>query len=167
MIHTFYRNRHTIGQFMIALMFVSGSVFMFTFDGFVSESGTSGCCGGGEAKVASFAADSSADYGSTVPMDVEPTGGCHGGTDNGPNPSSERSGSSCNCLTAGISGSYTCSSSVCSSENACGPSTVSSCNTDDGGACEDKGSGDDCGCNAVCKNEGYSTTCAARGCQGP
>ena len=167
MIHVFYRNRNTIGQFMVALIFLGTFGFLFTYDGFVSKSQASGCCGGSEVVVSSFAADSSSDYGSDVPMEAEPTDGCGGGTDNGLNPSSERSGSSCNCLTGGLSGNYTCSSSVCSSENNCGPSTVSSCNTDDGGACEDKISGDDCGCSAVCKNKGYSTTCAASGCQGP
>ena len=168
MIHVFYKNRNTIGQFMVALMFLGTFGFLFTYDGFVAESTATSCCGGGEVVVSSFTVDSSGDYGSDIPMDVELTGGCHGGTDNGPNPSSESSGSSCNCLTGGLSGSYTCSSNVCSSENACGQNTVSSCNTDEGGVCEDKISGDDCGCNAVCKLDGnHSTTCDAKGCQGP
>ena len=70
MIHVFYRNRNTIGQFIVALMFLGTFGFLFTYDGFVSKSQASGCCGGDGAKMASFAADSSGDYDSDIPMDA-------------------------------------------------------------------------------------------------
>ena len=76
MINVFYYNRHTIGQLMVALMFVSGAVFMFTFDGFVSESGAAGCCSRGEAKTASFTADSSGDFGRDILVGAPATGSC-------------------------------------------------------------------------------------------
>ena len=79
MIHVFYKNRHTIGQLMVALMFLGTFGFLFTFDGFVSESGASSCCGGGEAAVISFAVDSSGDFGSDIPTDASDTDGCYGG----------------------------------------------------------------------------------------
>ena len=169
MIHVFYKNRNTIGQFMVALMFLGTFGFLFTYDGFAAKSEAKNCCGGGEPAVTSFAADSSGDFGSAILMDAEATDGCCGGTNNGLNSSSESSGSGgCNCLTSEYEGDYTCSDTVCSSDNACGQNTVSSCNTDEGGVCEDKISGDDCGCNAVCKLDGnHSTTCDAKGCQGP
>ena len=81
MINVFYRNRNTIGQFMVALIFLGTFGFLFASDGFVSKSQALGCCGGGEAAVTSFAADSSGDYGSDILMDVEPTSGCCGGED--------------------------------------------------------------------------------------
>ena len=78
MIHVFYKNRNTIGQFMVALMLLGTFGFLFTYDGFVSESQAANCCCSGEATVTSFAADSSGDYGSDIPMDAEPTDGCCG-----------------------------------------------------------------------------------------
>ena len=160
MINVFYKNRNTIGQFMVALMFLGTFGFLFTYDGFVSKSQASSCCGGGEAAAASFAADSSGDYGSDIPMDAEPTGGCGSGTDNGPNSSNESSGSGdCNCLTHGYEGQYTCSDDVCSSANICG-GFISSCNKEKDACCE--GNTGDCGCTAVCKNDGSpSTMCDA------
>ena len=153
MIHVFYRNRNTIGQFMVALMFVSGSIFMFTFDGFVSESGTSGCCGG-EVEVASFAADSSGDYGSEILMDAEGTDGCGG--ENKIIPSSSNStdcscatncGSCCNsrddcngsraCSSQGATCCYEHGSYVCQCSASCRGNTSASC--DPGG-----GAGKDC-----------------------
>ena len=44
MMHVFYKNLHTLYQFMVALVFVSGAVFMFTYDGFVSETEATSCC---------------------------------------------------------------------------------------------------------------------------
>ena len=70
MINVFYRNRNTIGQFMVALMFLGTFGFLFTFDGFVSESQASGCCSSGEVQVASFASDSSGDFSGEIPIDV-------------------------------------------------------------------------------------------------
>lgn len=70
MIRIFNRNRNAIGQFMVALIFLGTFGFLFTFDGFVSKSQASGCCGGGEAAVISFTADSSGDFGSDIPMDT-------------------------------------------------------------------------------------------------
>lgn len=78
MVNVFYKNRNTIGQFMVALIFLGTFGFLFTFDGFVPKLQASGCCSGGEAAVTSFAADSSGDYGSAIPMDAEPTDGCCG-----------------------------------------------------------------------------------------
>ena len=75
MINVFYRNRNTIGQFMVALIFLGTFGFLFTFDGFTAKSEAKSCCGG-EAAVTTFAADSSGDFGSDIPMDAEPIGGC-------------------------------------------------------------------------------------------
>ena len=105
MIHVFYRNRHTIGQFMVALMFLGTFGFLFTYDGFVAESTATSCCGGGEAAVTSFAADSSGDFDSDVPVDAPAANKCKcvQGTD--------------------------CTS--CAKPNACGPDTKDGC----GGSC--------------------------------
>ena len=119
MIKIFYRNRNTIGQFMVALMFLGTFGFLFTYDGFVSKSQASGCCGGGEATVTSFAADSSGDYGITILMDAEPTDGCCGEKDKIIPSSSNNNGDDevcgCgyqNCPGSGCSG---CSTKSCSS----------------------------------------------------
>ena len=116
MINVFYRNRNTIGQFMVALMFLGTFGFLFTFDGFVSDSQASGCCSGGEAAVTSFAADSSGDYGSDIPMDAA-TGGCCGGQDK-PIASSSNNNSDevCACGYQGCPGSgcSSCSTKSCS-----------------------------------------------------
>ena len=114
MIHVFYKNRNTIGQFMVALIFLGTFGFLFTYDGFVAESTATSCCSGGEAAVTSFAADSSGDYGSDIPMDAEPTAGCGDGTDN----PSESSGYNCSCLSAYNTdcGSTCTESSNCNSE---------------------------------------------------
>ena len=116
MINVFYRNRNTIGQFMVALIFLGTFGFLFTYDGFVSKSQASGCCCGGEVVVTSFAADSSGGYGSNIPMDTEPTDGCGDGTDN----LSEFSESECRCNTVGCG-------SACPDPNDCGPSTQDGC----------------------------------------
>ncbi len=78
MIRIFNCNRNAIGQFMVALIFLGTFGFLFTFDGFVSKSEATSCCCSDEAVVTSFAADSSGDYGSDIPMDAEPTDGCCG-----------------------------------------------------------------------------------------
>ena len=100
MIHVFYKNRHAIGQLMIALMFVSGSIFIFMFssDGFVSKSKATSCCCSGKAAVTSFASDSSSDYGSDIPMNAEASDGCCGGKDNIPSSSSSNDDNDCKCL---------------------------------------------------------------------
>ena len=77
MIHVFYRNRNTIGQFMVMLILLGTFGFLFTYE-FVSDSQASGCCGG-EAAVTSFTADSSEDFGSDIPTDASDTDGCYGG----------------------------------------------------------------------------------------
>ncbi len=111
MINVFYRNRNTIGQFMVALIFLGTFAFLFTYNGFAAKAEAKGCCGGGAPAVTTFAADSSGDFGSDIPMDAEPAGGCCGEADT-------LSGSSeSNCSTC-IEGSSGCS--ICSSDNACG-----------------------------------------------
>ena len=131
MIHVFYKNRNTIGQFMVALIFLGTFGFLFTFDGFVLDSQASGCCGGGEAAVTSFAADSSGDYGSDIPMDAPSSGGCCGGEDNA---------SDCKCLNDGETSCNTCGDSTCS-----GSQTQSCANT-----CTSEGRQ----CGSVCCKDG-------------
>ena len=121
MINVFYKNRNTIGQFMVALIFLGTFGFLFTFDGFVSESQASGCCGSGEAAVTSFAADSSGDFGSEIPMDAPATDGCCGGEDNTILTSDS---SDCNCLNDGTTSCGKCGDSTCS-----GSQTQSCANT--------------------------------------
>ena len=139
MIHVFYRNRNTIGQLMVALMFLSGAVFMFTFDGFVSESGATGCCSGGETAVPSFAADSSGDYGSDILMDASATDGCCGGEDKVIPSSSNNGSTKCTCAT-------NCS---------CKPSEDDCCKgsrgcTEGASCCYEDGS-HECRCSAYCR----------------
>ena len=118
MIHVFYRNRNTIGQFMVALMFLGTFGFLFMYE-FVSGSQADSCCGGGEAAVSTFAADSSGDYGSEIPMDAEPTDGCGGGTNN----LSASNSYSCSCLS-----SYgTNCGSTCTESNNCSSKTKRKC----------------------------------------
>lgn len=158
MIHVFYRNRNTIGQLMIALMFVSGSVFMFTFDGFGSKSEATSCCCSGEAAVTSFAADSSGDYGSDIPMDAELTDGCGGGNDIGIFAStSGPASSSCNCLGADKDCGL-CDSSRCNGGAYC--PTDTSCSQDEGTCanyCDDE---------PWCSKGSRSSSCSAEGCPG-
>ena len=113
MINVFYKNRNTIGQFMVALIFLGIFGFLFTSDGFVSKSQASGCCGGGETAVTSFAADSSGDYGSAIPMDAPSTGGCCGGEDNDID---------CKCLNDGQT-----SCNACEKNSKCTSSQTQSC----------------------------------------
>ena len=158
MINVFYRNRNTIGQFMVALMFLGTFGFLFTSDGFVSKSQASGCCGGGEVKVVPFAVDSSGDYSGDIPMDAEATGGCGGGK----NMSIFASTSSdCNCLGAdkdcGLCDDADGTSSCCNGGHYCPDNT--SCEQDEGTCanyCDDD----------WCSNGSRSSTCSAKGCPG-
>jgi len=143
MINVFYRNRNTIGQFMVALIFLGTFGFLFTFDGFVSKSQASGCCGGSGAAVTYFASDSSGDFGSDIPMDVETTDGCCGGDDNTPFNSINRA-ADCSC----VSSQAPCSE--CNSPNECGGKKKSGCKN--------------CSCSNVC--EEYVCTDGSQ-CNGP
>lgn len=155
MINVFYRNRNTIGQFMVALMFLGTFGFLFTSDGFVSESQASGCCGGGEAVVTAFAADSSGDFGSDIPMDAPSTGGCCSGEGkvipSSSNNDGGGNGDDCTCISGGCGD---CGKSMCmgaetvSCDNRC--DNKSSCGTDsDPPRCEDNG-------EEYCPNDPYS-----------
>ena len=143
MIHVFYRNRNTIGQFMVALIFLGTFGFLFTYDGFVAESTATSCCGGGEAAVTSFAADSSGDFGSDVPMDAEIPDGRYDRKGNIPFSSNNNGDDDCACIGGGCgacSSTNKCSSAStvscktgCSNSSGCGPgNSVREC-------CEDKG----------------------------
>ena len=136
MINVFYRNRNTIGQFMVALIFLGTFGFLFTYDGFVSKSQASGCCGGGEVKAASFASDSSGDFGSEIPMDVELTDGCGSETD-----TLSDSGYNCTCLSA----YNTDCGSICSESSNCNSKTDRKCKGD-------------------CKNSKISNPCKGNSC---
>ena len=140
MINVFYKNRNTIGQFMVALMFLGTFGFLFTYDGFVSESTAAGCCGGGEAAVTSFAADSSGDYGSDIPMDAESSDGCRGEMDT-LSDSSESNSSESNCFSC-IDDGQDCT--VCPNYKDCGISDQPGCPSDSG--CNN--SKDSCTCDS-------------------
>ena len=117
MINVFYRNRNTIGQFMVALIFLGTFGFLFTFDGFVSDSQAANCCCSGKATVTSFAADSSGDFESDVSVDAPAANGCE-------------------CVQGSI-----CSS--CAQPNDCGPETKDGCSS----GCSCTGCCDDFVCN--------------------
>ena len=137
MIHVFYKNRHTLYRFMVALMFVSGAIFLFTFDGEVSESQATSCCGGGGATLTSFAADSSGDHGSEIPMDASGTDGCRGGQNELISSSSSNSGDpDCTCL-------YEPGSSQ---DRKCGSCADKSCNGSPQTSCSKSG----CNCDRSC-----------------
>lgn len=157
MINVFYRNRNTIGQFMVALIFLGTFGFLFTFDGFVSESKASGCCGGGEAMVTSFAADSSSDYGSNIPMDAPITGGhCGGGKDHilsSINYNDISNEYPCSCIDLPFAD---CHEDTCSSDNACG-GTSSGCHSDCKESCGDKEIGQR-SCSEHCLNDDSTTS---------
>ena len=70
MINVFYKNRNAIGQLMVALIFLGTFGFLFMFDGFAAKSEAKSCCSGGTPAVTTFAADSSGDFGSDIPMDA-------------------------------------------------------------------------------------------------
>ena len=131
MINVFYRNRNTIGQFMVALIFLGTFGFLFTLDGFVSESQASCCCGSGESVVTTFASDSSGDYGSEIPMDVELIDGCGSETD-----TLSDSGYNCTCLKA----YNTDCGSTCSESSNCNSTTKRECE----GACYNSDTSNPC-----------------------
>lgn len=152
MINVFYRNRNTIGQFMVALIFLGTFGFLFTYDGFVSKSAATSCCGGGEAAVTSFTADSSGDYGSDILMDAA-TGGCCGGENKViPSSSNNGDGDPCDCLfEPGSSEDRECGS--CDYDDECGgPAT--GCDTG-------------CSCSHPCCYDGQKckgSLCEGKGC---
>jgi hypothetical protein len=129
MIHVFYKNRNTIGQFMVALIFLGTFGFLFTYDGFVSKSKATSCCCSGEAAVTSFASDSSGDFGSEIPMDAETVDGYDSGKDNIPISSSNSNSDDCDCLESDDpndtsygscecpDGNYDCQLQTCRSDN--------------------------------------------------
>lgn len=161
MIRIFNRNRNAIGQFMVALIFLGTFGFLFTSDGFVSESQAANCCCSGEVTLTSFAVDSSGDYGSDIPMDasvqsdimnkVIPSSSNNDGGGNGDD---------CTCISGGCGacGANKCMGSEtvgcdsrCDDKDTCGSEADPPC-------CEDKGdeycpkdiySGGDC-CSADC-----------------
>ena len=120
---------------MIILMFLSGAVFMFSFNGFGSKSQASSCCGG-EAAVTSFAADSSGDYGSDVPVETSAIDGYCGGQDELILSSSSNGDSDCACL-------YEPGSSQ---DRKCGSCATTSCNGSPQTSCSKPG----CDCNSSC-----------------
>ncbi len=156
MIRIFNRNRNAIGQFMAALIFLGTFGFLFMFDGFAAKSQASGCCGGGEAAVTTFAADSSGDFGSGLPMDAGPTGGCCSSQDK-PIPSSSNNNGDgdgdgdcdCTCIEGGCG---SCDENKCEEashvdcEDGCGHT----CPDDFHGCCSDKGT-------AYCPNDEFAT----------
>ncbi len=120
MIRIFNRNRNTIGQFMVALIFLGTFGFLFMFDGFAVKSEAKSCCGGGAPAVTTFAADSSGDFGSDTPMDAEATDGCCGGEGKViPSSSNSNGDDPCDCLfEPGSSEDRECGS--CASNYECG-----------------------------------------------
>ncbi len=138
MIHVFYKNRNTIGQFMVALIFLGTFGFLFTYDGFVAESTATSCCGGGEAAVTSFAADSSGDFGGDVPMDAETLDSRYSRKGNIPFSSDSNGDSDCKCIGSSCGD---CGSSTCS-----GASSVS---------CDSR-------CDESCPNQ-YKSCCSTKG----
>lgn len=128
MINVFYRNRNTIGQFMVALIFLGTFGFLFMFDGFTAKSEAKSCCGGAPA-VTTFAADSSSDYGSDVPIDAESTGGCCSGEGKVIPSSSNNSGDGCTCL---------------------GGNPCSYCDSPPAGGCGTNSCPGGCGCESDC-----------------
>ena len=143
MIHVFYKNRNTIGQFMVALIFLGTFGFLFTYDGFVAESTATSCCGGGEAAVTSFAANSSGDYGSEILMDAEATDGCSGEDKIIPS-----SSNSTDCSCAGEGGDCGCSSpDKCDGAKGCGTGSYETC-------CYDNNGYVDCKCSKTCGGKG-------------
>ena len=154
MIRIFNCNRNAIGQFMVALIFLGTFGFLFTFDGFATKPEAKGCCGGGEPAVTTFAADSSGDFGSDIPMDVESTDGCCGGQ-NKPIPSSSNNngdgdGDGCEC---GLS-------CACNSPSDC-DGTKTCPNVDAPGCCFDDAKYV-CQCSSFCGGKG-PTGCSGSG----
>ncbi len=128
MINVFYRNRNTIGQFMVALIFLGTFAFLFTYNGFAAKSEAKGCCGGGTPAVTTFAADSSGDFGSDILMDAEPAGGCCGGEGKVILSSSgNNGGDKCTCLSEYMT---SCGSS-CNAENKCSSAEDTVCGGSD------------------------------------
>ena len=146
MIHVFYRNRNTIGQFMVALMFLGTFGFLFTYDGFVSKSEATSCCCSGEAVVTFFAADSSGDFGSDTPVDTLATSDCSADSDidifaNGNGP--------CNCT--GTNCGNACNRNLeCSGNNKPGCKDGNSCSNTDSCSCD----GRICGKKSQCSGSG-------------
>ena len=136
---------------MVALMFVGTFGFMLSYDGFILQSQAACCCSGGQ-QIVSFAADSSGAYGSEIPMDAEPTGGCGSGK------VSDSSGccddSQCECLGS----TYACATSDCNAPFACGENyegVVRKCGSD----CGDCHLGDEGRpCSPHCSNADSDTT---------
>lgn len=134
MVNVFYKNRNTIGQFMVALIFLGTFGFLFTFDGFVPKLQASGCCGGGEAAVTSFAADSSGDYGSAIPMDVEVSSTNHLSSSIG----EDKGNPDCECIDSGCN---SCETNDCGGEPSyvnCETGCNHTCPDDFHGCCSDK-----------------------------
>ena len=127
---------------MVALIFLGTFGFLFTYDGFAAKSEAKRCCGGGEAAVTTFAADSSGDFGSDIPMDAPVTSGCCGGEDKVIPSSSNNNDDSddCTCLNGNP-----CSYCDSPPANGCG---TNSCK----GACD---CGPDC-CDLDCTQAGYA-----------
>ena len=143
MINVFYKNRNTIGQFMVALIFLGTFGFLFTYDGFVPKSQASGCCGSGEV-VSSFAADSSSDYGSDIPMEPSAISGCGGNSDIG-----IFANGRCTCL--GTNCGNACNRDMeCSGNNKPGCPDNSSCNNTESCSCD----GRICGKQSKCSGSG-------------
>lgn len=148
MIRIFNRNRNAIGQFMAALIFLGTFGFLFMFDGFAAKSQASGCCGTSEAAVTTFAADSSGDFGSGLPMDAGSTGGCCSSQDK-PIPSSSNNngdgdgdgGCDCACIDGG-----------------CGSCGDSQCDGSKTQSCAELCEGNFCG-DAYCNDDDFETYC--------
>ena len=113
--------RNTIGNLMIALLFVGGCIFLLTgsWDASETEAAT-GCCGGSEATLV-----------------VETTGGCCGETN-------KASGSNCECI-GGKAGykedehaqCHLCGTNYCGGDDTDGQTCMTDCNPKDCGPAEE------------------------------
>ena len=142
MFNVFHKNRRTIGQLMVVLIFVSGGFFMFTFDGFVSESQATSCCGS-ETAVPTFAADSSGDFGSDMLVDTLATSDCGGDSD-----ISTVNNAQCTCL--GTNCGSCNGADKCSGNNKPGCPDNSSCNGSDSCSCDGRICGRKSKCSGSC-----------------
>ena len=145
MIRIFNRNRNAIGQFMVALIFLGTFGFLFMFDGFAAKSEAKSCCGGGEAVVTTFTADSSGDFGSDIPMDASSQNHIinkvipSSSNSNGDGDGDGNGDCDCACIEGGCGscGDNQCSgASTPSCDNRCeGPGMGQSCGPDNFGCC--------------------------------
>ena len=141
MLKMFKTHRNTVGNLMIALMFVGGCIFMLTGSWNASETdAANSCCGG---KTTETTLETGCCGGNGIAMGAESTDGCRGD-------SFMNSGSNAQCTCLGTNCGSCTSNNACSGGNKPGCKDNNNCKGTDRCGCDERICNNSSQCNGNC-----------------